>query len=200
MLARVNRAPLGTLRALYDNERKQSLTGLPLVHLGLALSLQGDKARGAKAIAEGFARDAAIVPNTSATTARRLRDDALMIALVHEHGLAKPEFDARAVALGRELDARRKQRLVLAEHAGAGRARAPGQGADGRAGQAGVGSVEGRRRRSEAAPGATDRPRCSTTPRWRAACASTPKGEPPLYASLEVAGVPRTRAGAGQRR
>ena len=27
-LARVNRAPLGTLRALYDNKRKQSLTGL----------------------------------------------------------------------------------------------------------------------------------------------------------------------------
>ena len=48
VLARVNRAPLGTLRALYDNERKQSLTGLPLVHLGLALSLQGDKNRGAK--------------------------------------------------------------------------------------------------------------------------------------------------------
>src|SRR3546814_8632995 len=35
VLARVNRAPLGTLRALYDNERKKTLTGLPLVHLGL---------------------------------------------------------------------------------------------------------------------------------------------------------------------
>jgi uncharacterized protein YfaS (alpha-2-macroglobulin family) len=54
-LARVNRAPLGTLRALYDNERKKALTGLPLVQLGLALAMQGDKVRGQKAIAEGFA-------------------------------------------------------------------------------------------------------------------------------------------------
>src|SRR5690606_14952220 len=53
--ARVNRAPLGTLRALYDNERKHSLTALPLVRLGLARAMQGDKARGEKAIAEGFA-------------------------------------------------------------------------------------------------------------------------------------------------
>ena len=34
----------------------------------------------------------------------------MMIALVHERGLAKPEYDARAIALGRELDARRKER------------------------------------------------------------------------------------------
>ena len=39
-----------------------------------------------------------------------LRDDALMIALVHERGVAKPEQDARVIALGRELDARRKER------------------------------------------------------------------------------------------
>ena len=51
VLARVNRAPLGTLRALYDNDRKKTLTGLPLVHLGLALAMQGDKTRGEKAIA-----------------------------------------------------------------------------------------------------------------------------------------------------
>lgn len=69
-LARVNRAPLGTLRALYDNDRDEAKNGLSLVHLGLALSLQGDKNRGAKAIAAGFAwkgdRHA-----TSATTAAR---------------------------------------------------------------------------------------------------------------------------------
>ena len=35
---------------------RQGLTGLPLVHLGIALTLQGDKARGKKAIAEGFAK------------------------------------------------------------------------------------------------------------------------------------------------
>ena len=30
-----------------------------------------------------------------------------MIALVHERKLTKPEYDARSIALGRELDARR---------------------------------------------------------------------------------------------
>ena len=41
VLARVNRAPLGTLRTLYDNERSKAVGGLSLVHLGVALSLQG---------------------------------------------------------------------------------------------------------------------------------------------------------------
>src|SRR3546814_19099972 len=36
-----------------------------------------------------------------------MRDTALMIALTHERGFAKPEYDARAVDLGREIDARR---------------------------------------------------------------------------------------------
>ena len=107
VLARVNRAPLGTLRALYDNERKQALTGLPLVHLGLALSLQGDQTRGAKAIAAGFARERSDRPAYLGDYGSAVRDDALMIALVHERGFASPSYDARAVALGRELDARR---------------------------------------------------------------------------------------------
>ncbi|WP_206215780.1 hypothetical protein, partial [Pseudomonas viridiflava] len=50
MLARVNRAPLGTLRALYDNQRDKALTGLSLVHLGAALSLQGDTKRGRRPV------------------------------------------------------------------------------------------------------------------------------------------------------
>ena len=44
VLARVNRAPLGTLRALYDNDRAKSVTALPLVQLGVALELMGDHA------------------------------------------------------------------------------------------------------------------------------------------------------------
>ena len=110
VLARVNRAPLGTLRALYANDRKNSLTGLPLVRIGLALALQGDKRRGAAAIAEGFARGENDRPQWLGDYGTRLRDDALMVALVNERGFAKPEYDARTIALGRELDARRKER------------------------------------------------------------------------------------------
>ncbi len=189
-LARVNRAPLGTLRALYDNERKNSRTGLPLVHLGLALSLQGDKARGAKAIAEGFARSSSDRPEYLGDYGSRLRDDALMIALVHEHKLSTPEYDARAVALGKELDARRnsgwlwlstQEQVALVR---LGKALMADQGKT-VSGQWTVGDVA-----SDADPARYvgrlfDYAAVSRGVRFDA------KGQPPLYASLEVAGVPR---------
>lgn len=49
VLARLNKASLGTLRTLFDNHAKKSRTALPLVHLGLALQLQGDNKRAEKA-------------------------------------------------------------------------------------------------------------------------------------------------------
>jgi uncharacterized protein YfaS (alpha-2-macroglobulin family) len=45
VLARLNRASLGTLRTLFDHHAEKSRTGLPLVHLGLALEMQGDGKR-----------------------------------------------------------------------------------------------------------------------------------------------------------
>lgn len=52
-------APLGTLRAIYDQDAGKAASGLPLVHLGLALNNQGDKRRGNEAIQKGLtlARD-----------------------------------------------------------------------------------------------------------------------------------------------
>lgn len=190
-LARVNRAPLGTLRALYDNERKNSLTGLPLVHLGIALSLQGDKARGRKAIVDGFARDSADRPEYLGDYGSRLRDDALMIALVHEHNLAAPEFDARAVSLGRELDARRnrgwlwlstQEQVALAR---LGKALMADQGKQ-LSGQWKVGDA------TTEATSARFIGRLFDHAAMARGVSFTPKGEPPLYASMEVAGVPRT--------
>ncbi len=102
VLARVQRAPLGTLRALYDNERGKSVTALPLVHLGIALSLQGDKPRGEKAIAEGFAKQFER-PWYLGDYGSDLRDTSLMVALTHQFGLAKPDYDARVFDLGRRL-------------------------------------------------------------------------------------------------
>ncbi|WP_407909372.1 alpha-2-macroglobulin family protein [Lysobacter claricitrinus] len=107
VLARVNRAPLGTLRGLYDNDRKQSITGLPLVHLGLALALQGDRARGVRAIQDGFDRDPDARPSYLGDYGSRVRDDALMLALTRRHGLAPKAFDTRLMALVREIDSRR---------------------------------------------------------------------------------------------
>jgi alpha-2-macroglobulin len=94
VLARVNRAPLGTLRALYDNDRGKALTALPLVQLGIALKLMGDGPRAEKAVAEAFAKKVDR-PWYLGDYGSDLRDTALMIALTHRFGLDKPDYDKR---------------------------------------------------------------------------------------------------------
>lgn len=191
VLARVNRAPLGTLRALYDNDRKHSLTGLPLVHLGLALSLQGDKARGRKAIAEGFARDVEARPLYLADYGSRIRDDALMVALVHLHDLRTPAANARLLPLSRELDARRRsgwlwlstqEQVALAR---LGKALMADQTKT-LSGQWRVGDAV-----SEAGP-AKYVGRLFDHEALRRGVSFSPQGPTPLYASFEIAGVPRS--------
>jgi uncharacterized protein YfaS (alpha-2-macroglobulin family) len=117
VLARVQRAPLGTLRALYDNERAKSLTALPLVHLGIALSLQGDKPRGEKALDEAFAKKVER-PWYLGDYGSDLRDAALMIALVRQNGVSKPEYEASVIKLGRDFVARRSAREAQAKKYG----------------------------------------------------------------------------------
>lgn len=190
-LARVNRAPLGTLRALYDNNRKQSLTGLPLVHLGLALSLQGDRDRGAKAVADGFAKDPRARPEYLGDYGTRIRDDALMVALVHERNLAQPAHDTRVVALGRELDARRSERwfwLSTQEQvalARLGKALMADQ-AKRISGEWKVGD--------ETSPVSGERiaGRLFDAEALARGVSFVPEGKPPFYASLEIAGIPRS--------
>lgn len=108
VLARVNRAPLGTLRALFDNERSKSITALPLVHLGIALKLMGDAPRAEKAIAEAFAKKVER-PWYLGDYGSDLRDTALMIALVHRYGLSKPEYEGRVFDLARQTTNRGHQ-------------------------------------------------------------------------------------------
>ena len=189
VLARVNRAPLGTLRALYDNERGKSLTGLPLVHLGIALSLQGDKKRGEKAIADGFVKTGDR-PGYLGDYGSRIRDDALMIALVHERKLGKPGYEARSVALGRELDARRnsgwmylstQEQIALAR---LGKALMVDQ----KKLVSGTYSVGGE---SEEVAATRIFGRGFDYATLAKGVRFVPKGQPPLFASLEVAGIPR---------
>ena len=108
VLARVNRAPLGTLRALFDNDRAKSITALPLVQLGIALKLMGDQPRAEKAIAEAFAKKVDR-PWYLGDYGSDLRDTALMVALTHKYGLAKPEYDARVFDLARSLTSQRRE-------------------------------------------------------------------------------------------
>jgi uncharacterized protein YfaS (alpha-2-macroglobulin family) len=102
VLAKANRAPLGTLRSLYENERSKSITALPLVHLGLALKLQGDAARGEAAIEEALGKKGKR-PAWLGDYGSRTRDDALILALLHEHQIATPKRDERVLTLAREL-------------------------------------------------------------------------------------------------
>lgn len=191
VLARVNRAPLGTLRALFDREQARSLTGLPLVQLGLALTLQGDARRGEAAIAAGLGRDPRQRPAWLGDYGSALGDQALVLALLHERGKAQPQHDARLADLGRALQARRdrdgrlwlstQEQMALVRLGRAlrlhGEARVAGRW------QAG-GVVE------EVAPA-----RGFARTLDHAALASgarfVPAGDGRLYASVEVAGIPR---------
>jgi uncharacterized protein YfaS (alpha-2-macroglobulin family) len=190
VLARVNRAPLGTLRALYDNERGKSLTGLPLVHLGIALHLQGDKNRGQKAIAQAFAKKSDR-PGYLGDYGTPLRDDALMIALVHERKLSKPEYDARAVDLGRELDVRRNNTWFYLS--------TQEQVALARLGKALMADqkklVSGSYRVGETSETVAATKVFGRTFDYATLAQGVrfaPEGQPPLFASLEIAGIPRT--------
>ena len=50
ILAREQKAPLATLRTLFDNYRGNAKSPLPLLHLGIALKLMGDEVRATQAI------------------------------------------------------------------------------------------------------------------------------------------------------
>ncbi|RWA37590.1 alpha-2-macroglobulin family protein [Xylella fastidiosa] len=190
VLARVNRAPLGTLRTLYDNERGKAVSGLSLVHLGVALSLQGDRKRGEAAIEAGFAKSEGGRPEVFGDYGSVIRDNALMIALVRAHGLAKPAYEARVMALGRDLQARRRsgwlwlstqEQVALAQ---LGRALL----VDHKKQVSGTLYV-GKQREDIAASRLIGRS-------FDAAALArgvrfVPQGDVPLYASFEVAGIPR---------
>lgn len=105
VLARVNRASLGTLRSLYDNQRQDLVSPLPLVHLGIALKLMGDTERGQKAIADAFAFSTQR-PFYVGDYGSELRDLGLMVALTHTYGLSTPAYDARLVDWARSASAR----------------------------------------------------------------------------------------------
>jgi uncharacterized protein YfaS (alpha-2-macroglobulin family) len=83
VLARENKAPLSTLRSLYD-KRENAHSGLGLVQLGIALHLMGDQKRGQELL------DSAIATTRKSTAwwgdyGSDLRDSALMLSLLQRH-------------------------------------------------------------------------------------------------------------------
>lgn len=102
VLARAGKAPLGALRALHDHERSNSLTALPLLHLGIALQLQGDGQRAKVALDEAQAKTPQR-PDYLGDYGSRLRDEALAGALLYEHELADRVEEAKLLEVAREV-------------------------------------------------------------------------------------------------
>lgn len=87
VLARLGRAPLGTLRTLYDQSLKEAKSPLPLAHLGLALYLQGDQKRGLTALNQALTQKNVQASGYNGDYGSHLRDLAMMIHLIHKHHL-----------------------------------------------------------------------------------------------------------------
>ncbi len=95
VLARVQRASLGTIRQLYSNQiksKKDIESGLSLVHLGIALKLMGDSKTGLAAIKMGVKKvrkEGRYLGDYGSV----IRDTGLMIALIRQHKLDIPGAD-----------------------------------------------------------------------------------------------------------
>lgn len=101
VLAREAKAPLATLRQLYES-RGNAHSGLSLVHLGLALRLMGDETRGNTAIAEGVKK-----PRVDGywwgDYGSPLRDAALAYALLNRHKVQVDGKDNLLVVAANEI-------------------------------------------------------------------------------------------------
>ena len=91
VLAREARAPLSTLRQLFEL-RASAASGLPLVQLGLALRLMGDEDKANIAIAEGLQKPR-LEGYWWGDYGSSLRDSALSYALLKRHGVQTPGMD-----------------------------------------------------------------------------------------------------------
>ena len=85
VLAREAKAPLSTLRQMFD-AREQAYSGLGLIHLGLALKLMGDETHAQTALAEGVAK-VRVDGYWWGDYGSRLRDAALSYVLLERHKL-----------------------------------------------------------------------------------------------------------------
>lgn len=108
VLARVNQAPLASLRTLYDRYHQNARSGLPLLHLGVALQLAGDQQRADQAIQKALSINRT-EKDYLADYGSPVRDQAVMIYLMLKHQI----HTDRALALSYELANELRQRTWL---------------------------------------------------------------------------------------
>ncbi|MDR3158159.1 MAG: alpha-2-macroglobulin family protein [Zoogloeaceae bacterium] len=105
VLAREAKAPLSTLRELFDS-RSLAHSGLARVHLGLALHLMGDEKRAQTALAEGVGQARRFNQYWWGDYGSDLRDAALAYMLLERHKLNVPGKENLVALIASELDAR----------------------------------------------------------------------------------------------
>jgi hypothetical protein len=124
ILARAQKAPLATLRTLYERHRDNARSPLPLVHLALALKLMGDEARAREALDLALSRPYGLQPASGndwddwlGDYGSRIRDQALAYALLMRHGAQHPRREGLLSDLAGDFERRRyystQERLAL---------------------------------------------------------------------------------------
>ncbi|BED99490.1 alpha-2-macroglobulin family protein [Aeromonas dhakensis] len=115
VLARVGKAPLATLRLIWEQQADHARSGLPLLHLSLALSAMGDEQNAAKALSRALATERG--DDYLGDYGSQLRDGALELSLLRQHKLAAERWPALSAKVADTLAHRQwlstQERLAL---------------------------------------------------------------------------------------
>ncbi|HDX8589813.1 TPA: alpha-2-macroglobulin family protein [Aeromonas dhakensis] len=115
VLARVGKAPLATLRLIWEQQADHARSGLPLLHLSLALSAMGDEQNAAKALSRALATERG--DDYLGDYGSSLRDQALELSLLRQHKLAAERWPAISAKVAATLAHRQwlstQERLAL---------------------------------------------------------------------------------------
>ncbi|MFM5336142.1 alpha-2-macroglobulin [Aeromonas enteropelogenes] len=115
VLARVGKAPLATLRLVWEQQADHARSGLPLLHLSLALSAMGDEQNAAKALSRALATERG--DDYLGDYGSQLRDGALELSLLRQHKLAAERWPALSAKVADTLAHRQwlstQERLAL---------------------------------------------------------------------------------------
>ncbi|WP_236381549.1 alpha-2-macroglobulin family protein [Aeromonas veronii] len=115
VLARVGKAPLATLRLIWEQQADHARSGLPLLHLSLALSAMGDEQNAAKALSRSLATERG--DDYLGDYGSPLRDQALELSLLRQHKLAAERWPALSAKVADTLAHRQwlstQERLAL---------------------------------------------------------------------------------------
>lgn len=115
VLARVGKAPLATLRLIWEQQADHARSGLPLLHLSQAFSAMGDEQNSARALDRALTTERG--DGYLGDYGSALRDQALELSLLRRHKLAEDRWPALSAQVADTLAHRQwlstQERLAL---------------------------------------------------------------------------------------